>query len=451
MNSATETLGPEQIEVTDRKSQVLSVIRQFATLSQILRFTGASIMVASMSLFLLQGWDAGNDINRYFLLLAQTVLLAAGGFGLSFLLRENKGARVFFGLSLVSIPVNFTILGALIYSQFQWDSGLVTYPDMAFWVMNDVGNMLFTIGAALVVLVPVTFLGLSVMARRSAKKLSVVLLLASSALLLPVRSSLYVGILAAAAALLVLLIVLRISKNDLTLQTPEGGFARMLAFVPSIIILARSILLYQPDAFLIMTIALIAFVTMRQTALQFEAHHWFRSLLEVLSPLAALIVAVSLLDGIESIVYHDLVIPICATAFSALVADIAFRCGRYEKFYSNLAAIVFAGGFLINLQFFGGLLNAGMCLVAGIGILMAGYVIRRRLILVLGVITLLIGLVYQLHEAIQLVDLTSWGSLAIIGTTAIVIASVLDRHGATLKLRATHWLSVATNKSRDMA
>jgi hypothetical protein len=411
---------------------------------------GASIMVASMSIFLLQGWDATNDMMRCFILLGQTVLLAAGGFGLSFLLKENKGARVFFGLSLASIPANFTILGALIYSQLQWDDRLTTYPEFATWVMTDASLMLLTIGASLAVLIPVTVLGFSVMARRSSKSLSITLLLACGALLLPVRSSLYVGMLAAAIALFVLMRITKMAKEDLTLRTPEGVFARTLPLIPAIIILARSILFYQPDAFMVVTIALTVFLIMRHISMQLEAQHWSRSVLELVSPLVALVVATNVFDGIEHYVHHELMVPILVSVFAALVADVAYRCGRFQDLYGNTAAVVFSGGFLTNLLFSNSLLVAGMCLVAGISVLVTGYMLRRRFVLILGAIMFLAGFAKQVYEAIQLIDLTSWGSLAIIGTTAIIVGSVLDRHGPALKLRATRWLKLANNRSDEM-
>ena len=96
-------------------------LQNFASVSEALRFLGAAVLLASMSIFLLQGWNEGNDISRYLLLLSQTGLLAASGFALSYGLKETKGARIFFGLALISIPANFTILSALLYSVFQWD------------------------------------------------------------------------------------------------------------------------------------------------------------------------------------------------------------------------------------------------------------------------------------------------------------------------------------------
>ncbi|WP_156100022.1 hypothetical protein [Nitrosococcus oceani] len=46
-------------------------------------------------------------------------------------LRENKGARLLLLLALVSVPVNFAILGAFIYSASHVSE--VTYPVFATW------------------------------------------------------------------------------------------------------------------------------------------------------------------------------------------------------------------------------------------------------------------------------------------------------------------------------
>ena len=73
--------GPKFVE--SRRSftveGIAESVRNFATLSEALRILGAAVLVASMSVFLLQGWNEGNDINRYLLLLAQTGLLSAAG------------------------------------------------------------------------------------------------------------------------------------------------------------------------------------------------------------------------------------------------------------------------------------------------------------------------------------------------------------------------------------
>ena len=63
----------------NKVESILRSVRNFATLSEALRILGATVLLASMSVFLLQGWNEGNDISRYLLLLAQTGLLAAAG------------------------------------------------------------------------------------------------------------------------------------------------------------------------------------------------------------------------------------------------------------------------------------------------------------------------------------------------------------------------------------
>ena len=43
---------------------IMQSIRNFASLSEALRVMGAAVLLASMSVFLLQGWNEGNDISR---------------------------------------------------------------------------------------------------------------------------------------------------------------------------------------------------------------------------------------------------------------------------------------------------------------------------------------------------------------------------------------------------
>ena len=132
-------------------------ISQFATISQLLRVIGAIIVTASLSVFLIQGWEVGNDTMRYLQLLVHTLLLAFSGFALHRWLKENKGARLFFSLSLIAIVANFTILGALVYSVIQWGGELGEYADFAHWV-SDSSMLSFTLAGSMVVLIPLSLL-----------------------------------------------------------------------------------------------------------------------------------------------------------------------------------------------------------------------------------------------------------------------------------------------------
>jgi len=198
---------------------ILRSVRNFATLSEALRILGATVLLASMSVFLLQGWNEGNDISRYLLLLAQTGLLAAAGFAMSHGLKEAKGARMFFGLALVSIPANFTILGALLYSVFQWDGMLTSYPSYAKWTMDSLAGTGVTFAGAMLVLLPVTFFCFAVMARHSAKQLSLHFLLLNALLLLPIRSSFAAGSIALIGVLYALNVVSKLPRQNKALSS----------------------------------------------------------------------------------------------------------------------------------------------------------------------------------------------------------------------------------------
>ena len=55
----------EQSIVTNDKS-ILTKLKNIMSVSEVLRLLGACAVIASMSLFLLNGWSEGNDINRYY-------------------------------------------------------------------------------------------------------------------------------------------------------------------------------------------------------------------------------------------------------------------------------------------------------------------------------------------------------------------------------------------------
>ena len=78
-----------------------TLIRKATTIAELTRLSGAALIVFALSLFLMQGVDASNDLQRYHLLLLQTSFLGAAGFAVGFLLKEPRGARVFFSLGLI--------------------------------------------------------------------------------------------------------------------------------------------------------------------------------------------------------------------------------------------------------------------------------------------------------------------------------------------------------------
>ena len=422
---------------------VMQSIRNVATLSEALRILGAGVIIASMSVFLMQGWSGGNDISRYFLLLAQTGLLGAAGFAMSHIIRETKGARLFFGLALVSIPANFTILGALLYSVFQWDGGLATYPGFADWRIEDVANIGMTMGAALLVLVPMSLFCFAIMARHSAKPLALNFLMLNALLLLPIRSSLAAGVIALAGVIYALTVVSRLTRKNLALKTGEGKFALATLFIPLGIILFRSMYFYQVDSLMVAMLTLVLFLVARQASLFPDRNPRVAITLELVSWPLAVLFAVALTDAFAAMLATGLAAPMFALVYATLALDLIRRTGSQSlsKALRVSITLAVAAGFTLSVVMAQTGLTALLSVTAGMLMLLWGASGRQPGNVIAGAVTATAGVLFGLDAIMALVVGSSWIELAVFGASAIALGSILDRHGVAIKLRLTQWYS----------
>jgi hypothetical protein len=450
---------PDDFEVEEREEIVMSTsrfsvdsvmqsVRNFATLSEALRMLGAAVILASMSVFLMQGWSDGNDISRYLLLLMQTGLLAAAGFAMSHLVKETKGARLFFGLALVSIPANFTILGALLYSVFQWDSGLTAYPGYADWRIEDVASIGVTMSAAMLVLVPVTLFCFAIMARHSAKPLSMHFLLLNALLLLPIRSSVAAGTIALAGVLYALTVMGKMTRNNRALKTGEGKFALAALFIPLGIILFRSMYFYQVDSLMIAMVGLVLFLAARQASLFPDRSARLAMALELVSWPIAMIVALALTDAFEPGLSSGLKAPIFAATYTALALDVIRRTASkvLAKMIGVSISIAVALSFTLSVALSPSTMTALFSIAAGTTLLLWGAAGKKLMTIIAGLVTLGAGVLFGFEAIVQLIITSSWIDLAIFGATAIALGSIIDRHGVAMKLRLTKWYDSANKQ-----
>ena len=430
---------------------VMQSVRNFATVSEALRLLGAVVILASMSVFLLQGWNEGNDIRRYLLLLTQTGLLAAAGFAMSHLIKETKGARSFFGLALVSIPANFTILGALLYSVFQWDGGLTTYPGYADWRIENVASIGVTMSAAILVLVPVALFCFAIMARHSAKALSLHFLVLNALLLLPIRSSVAAGTIAVAGVVYALFVMGRLTREDRALKTGEGKFALATLLIPPGIILFRSMYFYQVDSLMIAMVGLVLFLAARQASQFPDRNPRLAMVLEVISWPLAMIIALALTGAFEPGINSGLSAPVFAATYAALALDVIRRTGSHvlAKVIAVSISVAVAVSFTFSVALAPSATSALFSVAAGVILLLWGAADRKLVTIIAGLITLGAGALFGFDAIVQLIVTSSWIDLAIFGASAIALGSVLDRHGVAIKLRVTSWLS-STNKDKDV-
>ena len=436
----------EEGEIENRHQGIFESLKSYTNMSRLLRITGAMAVIASMSAFLMQDWSAGSDLTRYYLMLTQTLLLAAGGFGLSFLMKENKGGRVFFGLSLISITANFTILGALIFSQVQWFGSIGQYPEFLTWTTTSIASLSTAAVSALIAMVPIALFSYMVFSRHYAKQLLVLFVVSNLLLLVPVRASLMVGVVVLASVMIPLWFLRKKMFSETSLKTPEGMFAVATVFLPSLIMLVRSFWLYQVDAILLVMLGSILFLMLRIFSSPLEENAHLRQILNWAGLGTAGFVAHQ--SGMAS---HALIpdvygLSVTGIVFTALALDVAKRAGKHAQLFTTIAVsgLLICQYFLLVIK--GGAVSAVLLLLTGLIVIAISQAYKSRGMFIAGIATALIGFTHQLFNTLIHIDFTNWATLAVIGVSAIIIASLIERHGVVLKHKWDKWSHFKTSK-----
>ena len=453
MNDSTATMSPEAQDdrASGKLNQLIQSIQRFATIAEILRIVGAATMIASMSLLLLKGWHNGDDIYRYLKLLGLTGLLAVGGFSLSYLLKEQKGARLFFSLGIVSVPANFGILGALIYSLVPKIGPATAYPDFAYWVVSDVSSVVMVSLGAMFVLLPVTILGFKILAKESTKLLTLSYLGLNTLLLLPFRDSLLVGILLA-VSLIVPAIVSRISlAKDATLHSIRGKYSIAVLFIPAVILLVRNLYLYQLDSFLGLVFCVSVYWVFRQWSMSETIGARAKMVLETISVPLAFSAALFVAD-LTGAYFLDLLYSVSlSTLLGLFLVDYQRRAQPSPLKWIIVTGTggVISAALLISTLMLDTAAIALLATLFGIALSMFGFYARYRSVVAIGVAQTLVAAWLGLGDVIALLLSGDWLILAIVGGVAIVGASLVDRFGPTIRYHLSNRLSgeVRTEKA----
>jgi len=146
----------------------------------VMKFIGAGAVAAAMALFLFEGIEVTNDIQRFMTILGFGGLLTALGLGVNKLLSDRVASRLFIGLSLISVPVIATVLGGLIYSLTDAAKTL-SLPGYATWQLVDSGGLWMAVPLGALIVTSIAVFGLLIMARSEVRWMAPALL-ASNAL-----------------------------------------------------------------------------------------------------------------------------------------------------------------------------------------------------------------------------------------------------------------------------
>lgn len=430
---------------TPQSRSLLDLLEGIMSLSQLLRFIGAIAILASMSLFMLKGWSDGNDITRYLKLLTQTGMITFAGLILSFVVKEVKGARVFFGLGLASVVANFTILGALTYSLFPVDSQLMDYPSMIHWEVTTLATFIPTFLGALGLLSVVAFFGFSVFARKFAKPMTLGFLSLSALLLVPLRAPLAAAALAALALGGAWFLIQRFRKHESFLATFETKVALGLLLLPGTIIAVRALSFYNLDDYSLMAFMMLGFGIIRTLANTLVLSKVWTRVMSGIQFGFGVVIALLLSETLPSLLNlynYGLEGMIIAIAIIGFAFEQVFNSSDKEWKQWLTSAVTttivpislfssLGQEFFFNSNVFQSLIVTGLVLVLNITTSkLTGNSGFSRTLAILG---FAIAIIIALFNIVELIQLSNWVIVGVIGGAFIVGASLYERYGLSLK------------------
>jgi hypothetical protein len=446
MKTAMDVAHDNAMQNNNRIGDEHDANRLTEKLPALLRILGATALLFAMYSFLVRGWQEGSDMFRYLLLLGHTGILAVIGLASGHYLRESKGARLLLVLALVSVPVNFAILGSFIYSQTTATATAHSgeFPNYVTWAVDSLNTALLTSAGALAVLIPVIFLGFTVLARQMAVKLSLLFLFSNAVMLLPLRDPQHIGLIVLALTIVVAIATRALADKQVTAKTAEGIIALGLQMLPLSVLAIRNLWLYTPDDFLFAVLCVCVFLMLRRASLCLETTTKARIILDRIALIPALLVVLPLSSALaaptdSTFLSASLVLPVSLAVSAAMVYDLSRHSQGYAGAFRLVAIWEILLGMTLNLMIFDGLLATVSCVIAGACLLMHGYHARQRGVFLAGAALVLVSMLQQLFELIYRFDLNSWISFAILGIIAIVAGSVLESQGLRIKQRLSGW------------
>jgi hypothetical protein len=396
-------------------------------LTRALRIAGAALVVASASTFMLQHWQGGNDLIRYGMLVGQSLLLAIAAYFVGLTLREGRSARTFLALVLAIMPVSFAVLGGLVYSQFHLEA-VAVLPSYATWVAPSKLWALLAVGGTLVVLVPLAVVSFMALARKEAKALTIAFALSNLLVLLPVRAPSVVVAIAGAALLTLLRLELTRFATSAQLDTLEGKLARVMPFVPPLLMLGRVFHLYQVSLGFVGGVCIIAAALLwlrlsrTTTPARKDAGAWAAA---IAGTLGWLMCAWDLTAFVSS---TALEVVMWGVPASALFFMASLRAAQTRGTLLGVATIGGLGSVLLATVVDGGSVSALGCIVVGVTVAVWGAAVQARVRTVAGALVALWGLGLQVWLATHADSVLRWLVLSVVGVLLIVGSAYVEKH-----------------------
>lgn len=434
MNSTAKKMAHEEIwQNSSNEDQ--------GKLTRILRISGVFAILVSLYGFFVNGWDGGNDLMRFLMLLGHTVALAGIGLLSGHFLKEGKGARTLLMLALVSVTANFAILGSFIYAEFGQvpDGG---YISSMRWQLGSTMDLLWLSIITPLLLLPVIMLGFRVLVRGMSRSMSLLFCFSNAVLLLPLRDPAWIAFFALILSAYTLFFNIRTTRKRSESRTLEGLVALLLQFLPIVLLLVRNIWLYADMAVLYAGAFVVAFIALRQLTLAMGNSSVFAGYTMLLSAICAMAGGGNLYQAmIEAQWNASFALMLSLWMMSGMFYELSLRSGSYANSLRTMAGGIMATILIFNMLLSGSIVAVVSVLASATLVMVASYRHKQRSLMLAGILMLSASVIKMTWHLWFMFDINGWVLSAVTGVIAIVAASILESKKSIFMHHLANWKS----------
>jgi len=401
----------------------VGVVADF-NLPQFLRGAGALAVGISGLVYMLQGLNGVDDALRYWAYLVLMVVLAVGGVFSQSFMKDAKGARLFFALSCLLVPVQFSQLSAMLHDMLVSHAG-----DIGTLPLAVVGGVSAVVGGFS------AYFGLCILARPYAGYLTVVFLMLNALLLIPLRGFIPVSLLCVFILVAYVFVDRTIFMRDRRFFLLDGVTVKSMLLLPGVVVMSR----YGFSVGDFFGVCLLASVLAAGAAFV-SVKYVTNASIKVLSLatcftaicLGWLGMAVELTTGFHSALaiesdYSVYVFCVPLIAVALLFAEVS----EHQFFYRCLALLP---NVVVNIcVLVSGNLSV-VVILALASMLLMGYALiqHSKSILVVGGVSVALSVGEIVLLSIDAINIHAWLGIAIVGVVLLILSSFFERFGRSL-------------------
>ena len=335
----------------------------------------------------------------------------------------RKRARTFLGLAAACVPVQFSQLGAMVYSLVSHNR--TALPGVMIYQANGWGQILLNGVITLLLLSPVVFLGMSALIRAKAKPATLAYLVACAALVVPVRAGLGLAMVLTALAVFLWWMDSRYIVESSTAATREGIVSRLMVTIPVVILIGRAWFYPMDTLFvgvLLMVTGTLSFEVFSRGWPQERVSRLFQDL-STLPILAGWILLAFKFLSMGQFTLLGTFLPL-----AGILTLLSFRTIDGGKRYRTMAAAVALSTLVLNLSVNPSLVASFLCVGISTLMVVAGYSHQEKVMFGAGGAGFLIGMGYHLRFAVDWYQASPWAFLAVAGLAILAASSYVEKH-----------------------